>query len=147
MSDLQVMIEYPKDGRYQISGNVKQTYVPELINNFLMDQRGKGEDNRIPEKREKYTILIEVDLSGDVFNVKDDTGNYGLRDGILMDISAREIERLGGLQRVSLEDSLTFQKHLDEATARVRTWPLWKQTILGPCLPEHNLAEGGVENG
>ena len=66
------LIEESKDGKYQISGNVKQTYVPELINNFLMDQRGKGEDSRKPEKREKYTILIEVDLSGDVFNVKDD---------------------------------------------------------------------------
>ena len=146
MSDLQVMIEYPKNGKYQISGNVKQTYVPELINNFLMDQMGKGEDNRKPEKREKYTILIEVDLSCDGFNASDNTGNKGLRDGILMDVSKREMERLG-LQRVNLEDSLKFQKHLDEATAEVRTWPLWKQTILGPCLPEHNLAEGGVENG
>lgn len=94
MSDLQIRIDYFKDGKYNIGGNVKEAEVPELIDTFLRGQIGKGADNSKPNKRDKYTILIKVDLNYEKFTVKDNIGNKGLRDGILMNVSTRERERL-----------------------------------------------------
>lgn len=30
-----------------------------------------------------------------------------------------------------------LDSHLEWAVSEVRTWPEWKQKILGPALPEH----------
>jgi hypothetical protein len=41
-----------------------------------------------------------------------------------------------------------FQKHLEWASAEVKTWPLWKQNILGSSLkPQWDTPREPVDNG
>lgn len=76
-----------KEGLLKHSGDLIDDHVPELISTFLQTQIGRGADDSEPEDREVYTIKIDIDLSDDTFTVIDDTGNKGLRDGILLTIA------------------------------------------------------------
>lgn len=85
MEELVLLIDY--DGindTFCFNGNVKKERIPDLINDFLYLQIGKGEDKRKAEDHDLYTITIYLDLSDDTFSSGSNCGNYGLRDGILM---------------------------------------------------------------
>lgn len=67
-----------------LSTNIKGDKISEVVEAYLHSQIGAGIDQRIAEEREKYHIHLELELGGDVFHVSDDTGNKGLREGILL---------------------------------------------------------------
>ena len=79
----------PNKDKYKVRTNVKREGVEDLIDTFLRGQIGAGSDSRKAEKREVYHINMQIDLSDDSFNVSDDTGNFGLRDGILLGIRGK----------------------------------------------------------
>jgi hypothetical protein len=80
-------LEHPEQLR--IETDVKDELVAELVGEFLLTQVGAGEDPSKAEKRDTYTIHLQLDLNGDVWYCKHDCGNKGLRDGILMDVVRR----------------------------------------------------------
>ena len=71
------------DKFYDTEGDVKPEKREEFVSEFLRTQFGAGKDDRKPENRNKYTIKLELDLDGDIYNVSDNCGNKSLRDGIL----------------------------------------------------------------
>lgn len=80
---IDLVYDLDKD-EFDISTNIKEEKVTDLLTNFLMTQMGKGVDESKAEELEKYHIRIELDMTLDNFSVKDDCGNKGLRDGILL---------------------------------------------------------------
>lgn len=85
--DLFMDIAYDVNKRtFEISGNLNEVGQKTILETFLQHQVGAGKDNSKPNKRNVYNIHFKVDLSYDVIKVSDNTGNKGLRDGILMDI-------------------------------------------------------------
>ena len=88
--DLKIDITYKiEDGNFEIKGNVKEEAQVSIIENFLRTQKGNGQDNREANNQEKYHISLELDLTDDSYKVSYDTGNKGLRDGILIDVLGR----------------------------------------------------------
>lgn len=76
-------INEPDD--FEIETNVNPELVGSLIGDFLYMQHGRGaDDSKADEEREIYHIDLYVDLTDDTWRVSCDTGNKGLRDGILM---------------------------------------------------------------
>lgn len=88
---LNIRITFPidKPEEFKIETDIKDELVAELIGEFLREQIGAGKDLSPPDRREIYTIHLQLDLSGDVWYCKHDCGNLGLRDGILMDVMRR----------------------------------------------------------
>ena len=78
-------IEYDvKENEFYIDGNLSPEGQREIVENFLRKQIGAGEDASIANIRDSYTITLEWDPSNDSIGISSDTGNDGLRDGILM---------------------------------------------------------------
>jgi hypothetical protein len=74
-----------KKDKFSYSSNMRDERIADIVVEFLRIQMGKGADRSEPEKRDKYKIEIWLDLNTDTFvNCKDNCGNLGLRDGILM---------------------------------------------------------------
>jgi len=96
MSDISISITYPinKPDELTVVSNAKEEQVPELLWDFIRAQMDKEPDNRKPEEREVYNIEITLNLDGDIFRSTSDTGNEGLRDGIIMDVAKRLEARL-----------------------------------------------------
>ena len=87
MSDLFININFNLNTNvFEIDTNVKQEHVAEIIDTFLRGQIGKGEDTSKPNELDIYTFKMKVDLSFDTINIKDDTGNKSLSDGIFMNL-------------------------------------------------------------
>jgi hypothetical protein len=84
-------IEYDisEPDKFKIDGNIADQLYMGLMSDFVRSQIGKGEDTTEPNILDVYHIHIEMDMSTDTFIVRSDTGNKGLRDGILMDILQR----------------------------------------------------------
>lgn len=74
------------DRKIELSGDVKEECRSDLITEFLRGQIGKGADNRPANERETYNIELRWYPHMDEFRVRDDTGNKGLRDGILYEV-------------------------------------------------------------
>jgi hypothetical protein len=73
-----------KGNRYVITDtNIKKNEIDGILEEYARSQMGKGEDNKKPNKRKIYHIRLEVDLQGDIFTIKSDTGNDALTLGIL----------------------------------------------------------------
>ena len=92
MSKLFVTFEFPIDnpGAFKIVGtNMKASCVPGLIENYIQDITGAGEDDTPANKWEVYEITLEIDLTDDTITVTHNCGNLGLVAGILMDILRR----------------------------------------------------------
>lgn len=89
--DITYPINTPDD--FKIDGNVKEECQTDLLSDFIRGQLGAGADNSPPIERSEYHIRICVDLDGDKFSVTSDTGNKGLRDGIVMDVIRRLAKR------------------------------------------------------
>lgn len=88
---LNICITFPidKPEGFKIETDIKDEFVAELIGEFLREQIGAGRDSSSPDRREIYTIHLQLDLSEDVWYCKHDCGNLGFRDGILMDVMGR----------------------------------------------------------
>ena len=74
-------------GTYTCKGNVKKATRADLITGFLRTQIGAGKDDSEATDKDIYNIRVECDLSADSFSCSSDTGNKGLRDGILATIA------------------------------------------------------------
>ena len=86
---LTLEIEYnTKTSEFKLGGNIKSEQHAEIISNFLRTQIGAGRDDRQPVQKEVYNITLCVGLD-DSFDVIYNTGNKGLRDGILLDVLRR----------------------------------------------------------
>ncbi len=85
MSDLFLNVEFEiKKKDFEHDTNIKEGKVKDIVCEFLRGQIGEGEDNSPANNHDIYKININLDLNGDVFTVKSNCGNLGLRDGILM---------------------------------------------------------------
>ena len=70
--------------KFETSGSVKEEGRKELVDTFLRFQIGAGEDKRKANERDVYNIRLEWYPQNDNIRVTDNTGNKGLRDGILI---------------------------------------------------------------
>ena len=75
--------------KFEIDTNAKKGVVSDLISDFIQSQVGAGKDESKPNEHEVYEIELRIDLTDDTWFTKDNCGNKGLRDGILMDILGR----------------------------------------------------------
>jgi len=93
MSDaiMWVRIKYPvkEPEKYTIETNLKGEYIEEILSDYLRSIMGAGEDNSPAEIKDVYEINIDLDLENDSFSASSNTGNKGLRDGIVMDVLDR----------------------------------------------------------
>lgn len=78
-----------KDKSFRIDGDVKKELHGELISDFLRRQMGAGSDETKAVEKDEYRIRLTWYPQDDSFGVRYDTGNAGLRDGILYDILGR----------------------------------------------------------
>ncbi len=78
-------IQYDIDtDQFKVEGKANEEGRKELVETFLREQISAGEDNRTPIKRQTYHIQLRWHPENDVIEASSDTGNKGLRDGILM---------------------------------------------------------------
>ncbi len=90
MSDLYLELWYNiKTDMFGVNTDIKPEAQNEIVSAFLSTQMGRGRDDRELYIRDVYNIKIEVNLSEDIFNLSDDCGNKGLREGILMQFLKR----------------------------------------------------------
>lgn len=82
--------------KFKIETNAKPELVGDLIGDFVHAQVGEGADERPANQHDVYHIDISVDLTDDTWRSSHDTGNLGLRDGILMDV----LQRINGKKGV-----------------------------------------------
>ena len=72
-----------KKNKFTFKGDVKKEAYSDLICEFLRSQIGAGEDDGKANVRDVYKITLKWFPENDRFEVSYDTGNKGLRDGIL----------------------------------------------------------------
>lgn len=72
---------------FKCASNVATEKQAEVIREFVRSQMGMGKDNSDPANRDEYHIQLELDLSNDSFECQYDTGNKGLREGILIHVA------------------------------------------------------------
>lgn len=72
-----------KDSEFDISSNMKKDGQKNLLEKFLMAQIGAGKDESKANEQEVYTITLKWFPENDTIEAQSDTGNKGLRDGIL----------------------------------------------------------------
>lgn len=90
IDSLTMNIEFDiNDGKFKITGDINEKGQYEIIETFIRGQIGAGKDNSKPNVREVYHISLQWYPSNDDIVAKSDTGNKGLRDGILMDVFRR----------------------------------------------------------
>ncbi len=70
--------------QFKVGGNVNRNGITELVETFLRGQMGAGKDDSKPNEKDVYHIQLRWYPENDRIEVSCDTGNKGLRDGILM---------------------------------------------------------------
>jgi len=80
------------ENRFKVDTSLNKRGQYEIVENFLRSQIGASIDKSVLVRREEYRIELKWFPQNDDFSSKDDTGNKGLRDGILIDF-------LKGLER------------------------------------------------
>jgi hypothetical protein len=73
-----------KEDRFEVGGTLNEDGRREIVANWLRGQMGSGRDNSKPADREVYSISIQWYPDQDRLEAQYDTGNKGLREGILM---------------------------------------------------------------
>ena len=81
-----MIINYTVNGPFEITGDVNKEGQAEIIDSFLRTQIGAGSDIRKPDYKDTYQISLQWYPSNDRIVASCDTGNYGLRDGILQEV-------------------------------------------------------------
>ena len=94
---LSLNIEYNLNkNEFDITGDIKEEQRSNIIETVLRGQIGKDEDKNKPNEKDLYHINIKWYPQNDNFEINDDTGNKGLRDGILMQV----LENLGNKEQI-----------------------------------------------
>lgn len=70
--------------QFEVGGNVNREGQKELVEAFLSEQIGAGKDDSKPNKQDTYHIQLKWYPENDRIVVSSDTGNKGLRDGLLL---------------------------------------------------------------
>lgn len=70
--------------KFSVIGDLNKHGQEELIDTWLRMQMGRGKDHSPANKLDVYKIRLQWTPHMDVISVKDNTGNKGLREGILM---------------------------------------------------------------
>lgn len=84
-TDVTVKVTYDLNdlARCKIETDAKREALEEILSAWVQSQLGQGKDERVPADREVYTIIISLDLNGDVFSTTADTANDSLTLGII----------------------------------------------------------------
>jgi hypothetical protein len=88
---IEISIIYPikSPDDFEIVTNVKDSYIIDLLADWVHNQIGRGKDSRDAVDRDVYHINFKIDLTYDAFSVQADTGNEGLTVGVVMDVIYR----------------------------------------------------------
>lgn len=99
--DLYLEVTYPIDdpAALTIESNIKPELQADILATFIQTQVGKGKDDSPAEEHDVYKIKIGLILADDTFLCEHNTGNLGLRDGILMDV----LKHLGARENTNAE--------------------------------------------
>lgn len=73
-----------ESNNFEVGGDVNDQGRKGLVENFLLGQVGAGADDREPNVQDTYRIQLQWYPHDDRIVSRSDTGNKGLRDGILM---------------------------------------------------------------
>ncbi len=74
-----------KKKNFKLDGDIKdRDSQEELIDTFLRNQIGAEKDKSNPNIRKEYSIQLRWYPRDDIIKVSSNTGNKGLRDGILL---------------------------------------------------------------
>ena len=87
-----VKLAYPiddPDAFEIVDTSMNEAGIAEVLEAFIRDSAGKGDDLRVANDLDVYEITVTVDLSHDDITVKSNCGQKGLELGILMDIFTR----------------------------------------------------------
>ena len=85
LKPLTLNIRYHLDSdKFEVEGDVSREGCGELVETFLRGQIGAGKDESEPNEQDIYNIGLRWYPENDKIEVSSDTGNKGLRDGILM---------------------------------------------------------------
>ena len=77
-------VTYHENGKFEIDGNINKKGQSSIIRAFLRGQTGKGKDPNPINQQDTYHISLRWFPEDDSIIAKYDTGNKGLRDGILI---------------------------------------------------------------
>jgi hypothetical protein len=75
-----------KNGEFAITGDINREGQVEILDSFLRGQLGAGKDESKPNVRDSYKISLQWFPENDRIVAFSDTGNKGLRDGILYEV-------------------------------------------------------------
>ena len=75
---------YINSDQFEVGGNVNRKGREELVSTFLRGQIGAGKDDSKPNEKDTYNTQLKWYPENDRIEVRSDTGNKGLRDGILV---------------------------------------------------------------
>ena len=75
-----------KKSTFKISSDMKEKAYPEIIEGFIRSQIGAGRDTSKPNELDVYHITLKWYPEDDTITASSDTGNKGLREGILLDV-------------------------------------------------------------
>lgn len=85
MEDLFIFLEYNIEiDSFKVTTNIKEDKVEDIVSEYLQCQIGSGIDKSPRNEFDLYKIHISLDIYSDSFKCRDNCGNRGLRDGILM---------------------------------------------------------------
>lgn len=84
-----VNITYPVNDpeNYKIESNAKEP--AKILEEYIRAIMGAGKDDKEAAILDVYNIRVEIDLTDDTFTATSNCGNFGLRDGIVMDVISR----------------------------------------------------------
>jgi len=90
---LGVKVEYDKREIKILESNLNISWQMSLIENFLREQTGKGEGKSKINEEDVYYVTLTWNPENDAIKCTYNTGNKGLRDGILY-ATLRKFSRL-----------------------------------------------------
>ena len=91
-------IQYFMDNRKPIiKTNLKNGHLADFLGEYIHSLPGRGEDRSNPTISDVYNIRIECDLTLDKWSTHFNTGNKGLRDGIIIDVYSILNKNLSGV--------------------------------------------------
>lgn len=74
-----------------LNTNIKKERIDGFLEEWVMDQIGRGRDSNSPVIKDTYRIKINCDLTYDTFYTESDTGNKGLTAGIVKQVWSKKL--------------------------------------------------------
>jgi hypothetical protein len=85
LDSLTMRVKYHlKEDRFEVEGDIKPEKYRNIVSSFLSSQMDEGEDKRKANELEVYCIKLTWYPHTDRIESRSNTGNLGLRDGILL---------------------------------------------------------------